>query len=617
MPSMIRLEMNDVGMFKMTTFLLKSSVVLAGVAFIVTCLAITPVAAQAMNESEPTPEDRLSDPVYMAWISEPAIKECIICHYEGPGFSAVVAASGSLTQFSRREEMEAWISQDKHTIARRRVEPFSREQMVDELEKLIIELDQRADQIVAQNPRLRLDRSKIGLKAVPENWIGTSNQLSRRICEKLWGEGSVDTPDGYQKFHDACLTCHGGVTPGQTRERPEGTFTSAPIGIDCLYCHQDGDESAWEKEHFDSDTWRLATPQHKSERGMKDLVNTASQASMCLDCHVGNQDKGMFVTHQMYAAGHPPLPSVEIETFSQQMPQHWQTPAQLYKNLGGTTDKADAERKAYFATNYPGVTQQIDADQVHWNSRKMILSTLVARQKMVQLYLDSVENNQWGDYSLYDCAACHHELQSDSQRQNRYLASTASVVALPSTPGRPRQHEWQSPVLNMAYRFGGKPLYERVVGLEKQLAECFDDQPFGRPERVAVVCRELLPVIDQIIESAERRPMTSSLSSSVLFGLTQTNAGEIISYDAARQLVWAIDVIAKELADEPGALPGEAQRGIEQLRQVDQFGLELDLPSGREQSIYPDSLRQDFKRRAAFTPDALASHLKSLGALIR
>ncbi|WP_146576214.1 multiheme c-type cytochrome [Neorhodopirellula pilleata] len=605
-------------MFKLTTHLSKSSAALACIAAAIGLLASSSVLAQDSAKPEPTPEDRLSDPVYMAWISEPAITECINCHYEGPGFSAVVAAgSGSLTPFSRREEMEAWISQDKHTIARRRVEPFSLEQMDEELIKLIDELDRRADQIVAQNPRLRLDRSKIGLKGVPQDWIGTSNQLSRRICEKLWGEGTVDTPEGYQQFHDACLTCHGGVTPGQTKERPEGTFTSAPIGIDCLYCHQDGTESAWEKEHFDSDSWRLAAPEYKSGRGMKDLVNTASQASMCLDCHVGNQSKGMFVTHQMYAAGHPPLPSVEIETFSQEMPQHWQTPAQLYKNLAGTTDKADADRKTYFAVNYPGVTGQIDADQVYWNTRKMILSTLVARKKTVQLYVDSVRSKQWGDYSLYDCAACHHELQSDSQRQARYLASTSSVVAMPRTPGRPRQHEWQSPVLNIAYRFGGQPLYERVVDLEKKLAESFDAQPFGRPEQVAAVCRDLLPVIDQIIQAAERRPVTSSLSQSILIGLTQTGAAEITSYDAARQLVWAIDVIGKELADQPGVLPDEARQHIEQLHQVDQFGLELDLPSGREQSIYPDSLGQDLKRRAAFTPEALASHLKNLAGLIR
>ncbi len=39
------------------------------------------------------------------------------------------------------------------------------------------------------------------------------------------------------------------------------------------------------------------------------------------------------MTHEMYAAGHPPLPSVELQTFCEEMPQHWQTPRELYDSL--------------------------------------------------------------------------------------------------------------------------------------------------------------------------------------------------------------------------------------------------------------------------------------------
>lgn len=559
-------------------------------------------------------EDQLSDPVYMAWVSEPAVNQCIECHFEGPGFSAIVASNSSgLSSFSRRQEMEAWISKDKHTIARRRVEPFSIQRQDEELLSLISELDKRADLIVKQNPKLRLDRSKIGLKEVPREWVGTSNILSRRICEKLWGEGSVDSAAGYQQFHDACLTCHGGVSPQEVKTRPPGTLTSNPIGIDCMYCHQDGDNSDWEKEHFDSETWRLATPDYKSNKGMRDLVHTSSQASMCLDCHVGNREQGMFVTHAMYAAGHPPLPSVEIETFSKQMPQHWQTPADLYRNLEGNTAKSKADRKTYFEINYPGVTTGTEADRVHWNSRKMILSALTARQTMLKLYRDSIKRDDWGDYSLYDCAACHHELKSDSDRQRRYLDETSTVVALPKTPGRPRQHEWQSPVLDMAYRFGGKALYARIMVLEETLATCFDDQPFGDSQQVAAVCDELLPVIAEAINIAERRPMTPSLTRSVLLGLTQVSAENITSYDAARQLTWAVDVLSDDLSSDPNMIRPEVGQKIDQLHEVELFGLDLDLPAGREEYIFPDSLGKEFKLRSTFTPEALAAHLRAIG----
>ena len=34
------------------------------------------------------------------------------------------------------------------------------------------------------------------------------------------------------------------------------------------------------------------------------------------------------VTHEMYAAGHPPLPGFEIATFCSQMPPHWESAAE-------------------------------------------------------------------------------------------------------------------------------------------------------------------------------------------------------------------------------------------------------------------------------------------------
>src|SRR5437867_13430626 len=42
-----------------------------------------------------------------------------------------------------------------------------------------------------------------------------------------------------------------------------------------------------------------------------------------MSCHVGNAAEGKVVTHAMFAAGHPPLPPIEIATFSRNEPQHW------------------------------------------------------------------------------------------------------------------------------------------------------------------------------------------------------------------------------------------------------------------------------------------------------
>ena len=46
------------------------------------------------------------------------------------------------------------------------------------------------------------------------------------------------------------------------------------------------------------------------------MRNPARRAERCTSCHVGSESEGRFVTHEMYAAGHPPLPPVEVMAFS-------------------------------------------------------------------------------------------------------------------------------------------------------------------------------------------------------------------------------------------------------------------------------------------------------------
>ncbi|MCM2374621.1 cytochrome c family protein [Aporhodopirellula aestuarii] len=557
-------------------------------------------------QDAPSIEQRLSDPVYMTWVSEPAVAACIQCHFDGPGLAEIASGqSGQLNAFSRRQEMDAWVSQDKHTIARRRVEPLAEKDLETDLLDLYDRMQTRTDEVVAAYRRkgIRLDANQIGLTEVPKEWIGTSNVLSRRICDKLWGEGAVESPEGYAQFREACLTCHGGVTGEETRG--EGVLTKNAIGIDCLYCHQEGTQVAWQKKHFDSDSWRLSSPEAKRSSGMTDLVNTANQASLCLDCHVGNRERGMFVTHQMYAAGHPPLPSVEVQTFCEQMPQHWQSPSTLYENLG-----EDSSREPYFEINYPGVVGR-DAElagKTHWDTRKVFIGALVARRKAVQLMVQLAQTDDWGDYALYDCAACHHELQTESRRQQRYLTSSQ-----PSTPGRPRQHEWQNVLLDVAYRLGGKVSYEKIERLERALERSFDEQPLGAADSVSQVGSQLIDEIDKLIDVVQTRAFNESLTRVALKVIAETDGSRLLTYDAARQAVWAVDVMTQELQRVNGSVSDSVKATVSQLHETELTGLDTDLPSGRKQFIYPDYLGVELKRRAQFNPDALVDLLHRLG----
>lgn len=538
-------------------------------------------------------EDRLSDPVYLAWTSEPTVAACVTCHLNDKG-----------TAFSRQREMRDWIDKDKHAIARQRVEPFSPAGQEAELIKLFTRLNTIANKRAADEAEkgYTIDTNEIGLTKVPEEWIGSSNLLSRRICDKLWGEGHVETKAGYEDFRKACLACHGGVTERQTASTE--SLADYPVGIDCLYCHQDGKQDAWQKLHLNESQWRLSSPEKKKSLGMADMVNTANQASLCLDCHVGNHDKNMFVTHPMYAAGHPPLPSIEVQTFSERMPMHWQSPAQLHENMDG-----DPTRDEYFATNYPGV---VDAgpDQVgktFFDTRNLFIGALTARRKAVQLMVQLSLTEDWGDYALYDCAACHHELQSESRRQQRTLTSDR-----PSVPGRPRQHEWQSVLLDVAYRLGGKEAYADVSRLESRLQDCFDDKPFGSADAVRSVGGDLVRAIDRTINIVSGRTFEAPLTMAVLKLTCETEASQLLTYDAARQVVWAVNVMTDELRRKDVSISVATDAALVRLNDVSATGLDVAIPAGRGQFIYPDYLGKTFKQRAEFEPDRLAEILDEL-----
>ena len=59
---------------------------------------------------------------------------------------------------------------------------------------------------------------------------------------------------------------------------------------------------------------------------MTDLWDSDKRTEVCSSCHIGDAvpEKHRFVTHDMYAAGHPPLPPFETAAFCNMFPRHWQ-----------------------------------------------------------------------------------------------------------------------------------------------------------------------------------------------------------------------------------------------------------------------------------------------------
>src|SRR5262245_43482021 len=141
-------------------------------------------------------------------------------------------------------------------------------------------------------------------------------------------------PEGYSTATSAeCLTCHStDLSPRKPlADKTINDFATLPGGVTCTLCH--GLHQTWQVEHYGEPTqkgqplpWRSKPPAYKFSTGMHDLRNPVVKAALCVSCHVGNHAEGKVVTHEMYAAGHPPLPPFELASFMEGQPKHWAYP---------------------------------------------------------------------------------------------------------------------------------------------------------------------------------------------------------------------------------------------------------------------------------------------------
>lgn len=244
---------------------------------------------------------------------------------------------------------------------------------------------------------------------------------------------------GYKVAEDVrCLTCHAvDLAPAKkVKEKTVDDFATSEGGVNCTACHGLGRN--WQFEHYaeplkkgDPMPWREKPPEAKEARGLADLRNPATKATMCAACHVGNAAEGKVVTHEMYAAGHPPLPPFELATFMECEPKHWGYPT-------------DGKLKFFgeFAEKNPGKTWSTfhfhPAEKESYLARHVACGAVASLQAEVrQLGADAVAAAKPDgvaiDFARFDCYACHHDLKVPSARQKR---------GYDGVPGRPTLKAW-------------------------------------------------------------------------------------------------------------------------------------------------------------------------------
>jgi hypothetical protein len=402
---------------------------------------------------------------------------------------------------------------------------------------------------------------------------------------KLLGYDATKSPQ--------CLSCHGVVFHDKKLEEDskEIGFTQED-GVSCVVCH--GGYIEWARDHGLAGflpKWRKYSREKKeTEFGMRDLWNPVKRAATCASCHVGNAAEGKILTHDMYAAGHPPLPSFEAATFGDEMPRHWQylteKPAEVREILGYSEGEMELTKLVLISG---AVSLHDTMDQLGSRAKEAAEATTPDQRVL--------------DFAQFDCYACHHDLKSPSWRQEK---------GYPGKPGRPGMRPWVTDLVRVAVtqaRGGDEAAKESLDLFQTALRKVgrgFDSQPFGDPAAIAPAARELADWASKLGDQLHAQPLRKEDARRILATMTTTYSKKAVDYDSARQLAWAFRVIYREAIGDPS-------EGIKNaLNALDQE-LKLQLPSGLKRTI-EDALPTSLRKLNDYNPEKFKEAMGQLAS---
>lgn len=495
---------------------------------------------------------------------------CQQCHSgpDSPGYKAY-AADGR-TDFVRLDEYPTWKTHDLHATALTNITP--------------------------------------GAKGGPDGKGNLAWEMQSILAESPTRRGT-----GYRVDQaDECLACHavdrrpGPVTAGHM---DMGTRFYTKEGVGCEACHGLVPPE-WVGLHIEG--WRTVSPEEKFKKyGQVDLRDPYTRAMKCASCHVGNKDEGKFVTHEMYAAGHPPLPAFEAVTFARQAPPHYHSPRHnvYLKNL-----PADEALKLFHYRS---------PDKECPGARDLAVGAVAGFESTMNLLAKDAADTKPGellDFAHFDCYACHHDLKVPSWRQKRGYRGA---------PGRPTMKPWSAEtllaVLDHAKAADGfkteaatKAATELTTALGA-LNKQFDARPFGDPAKIAEQAKVFGPMLKDfrailneegaIYSPAQAAALYRVLADRLLKSAQGGKPGEdglYLDHDAAQQAVWALRVLRHEMQapgdgpDYPGVKEGPLTPAEAALNAV----IELRVRPVQRVPVAGKRLETRLKNIGAFEPDA-------------
>ena len=373
----------------------------------------------------------------------------------------------------------------------------------------------------------------------------------------------------------SCLACHASTNEPPTKEshknwKADSFLTSDGVG--CEMCHGHG--SLYRDKHQENKldkanapdgairtvAWREWSPAAKKEWGLVNLRSHVEATNRCASCHIGNTDEGRFVTHDMYAAGHPPLPPLDLLAYTREQPRHWGLPSEMPY----LTALAEKNPEKAFATFH------VRAGESHVARRfaESSLATLGATANLgAQLAADAKAKDDGLDYAAFDCYSCHHNLKYPSDRQDR------GYVGRPGRPlYRPAAFALARLVLDHAAGMKGADLKTAVAELdaaELALADAFTAKTYGDPDKVKVATTNIAKWSEGVRTKLDAVRYTPE-ETKRLFELVRAAATDekkpVGDPEVAQLYTWAIETLFIELQPKEKTDKKEEPKALTEMR---------------------------------------------------
>ncbi len=375
-----------------------------------------------------------------------------------------------------------------------------------------------------------------------ESSIWESQDLHAKAVDSLKGNlgqhmGRLLYPDHPDVLKQpACLACHALDLSLRNVSEPQGHGQSAADfyrkdGVSCEACHglaQTGDKKLeWFDAHSEP-TWRNVSPAEKAAKGLIDMRSPEVRAERCAACHVGNSAEGKFVTHAMFAAGHPPLPPLETLTYSRDQPSHAISPDKI-KYIAEDVTPDDAWSLFHVRKGESAAARQAAVGAaVGFREAMKTLATAADEAK---------KDGRMLDFAYFDCAACHHDLIAPSWRQTGR-----------GMPGRPLPRTGPTALLRSVAGSESNGFDTKLDTLVKSCAA----KPFGDPAAIGPAARDLAAWANGVakkLDDAHYDPGYTAQLRRELADSARRKPGPDergLDYDNAQQLLWAFDALKDE-----------------------------------------------------------------------